>query len=67
MTVQELERVFQEELGLFIQVFRRSGKVWLETTATDNWTLFKQNEEGQELSVRNDAPREDLSDYHEQL
>lgn len=67
MTVQELERVFQEELGLFIQVFRRSGKVWLETTATDNWTLFKQNEEGQELSVRNDEPREDLSDYHEQL
>ena len=57
MTVQELERVFQEELGLYIQVFRKSGKVWLETTATDDWSLFKQNEEGQELSVRHYEPR----------
>ena len=66
MTVQELERVFQEELGLYIQVFRKSGKVWLETTATDDWSLFKQNEEGQELSVRQNEPREDFPDYHEQ-
>jgi hypothetical protein len=66
MTVQELERVFQEELGLYIQVFRKSGKVWLETTATDDWSLFKQNEEGHELSVRHYEPREDFPDYHEQ-
>ena len=66
MTVQELERVFQEELGLYIQVFRKSGKVWLETTATDDWSLFKQNEEGQELSVRHYEHREDFPDYHEQ-
>lgn len=66
MTVQELEKVFQEELGLYIQVFRKSGKVWLETTATDDWSLIKQNEDGQELSVRYDEPREDFPDYHEQ-
>jgi hypothetical protein len=66
MTVQELESVFQDELGLYIQVFRKSGKVWLETTATDNWTLFKQNEEGLELSMRRDTPSEDFPDYHEQ-
>jgi hypothetical protein len=66
MTVLDLERVFQEELGLYIQVFRKSGKVWLETTATDSWSLSKQNEEGQELSVRGNEPREDLPDYHEQ-
>jgi hypothetical protein len=65
MTVQELEGVFQDELGLYIQVFRKSGKVWLETTATDNWSLFKQNEEGQELSSR-DFPKDDLPDYQEQ-
>jgi hypothetical protein len=40
--------------------------VWLETTATDNWTLFKQNEEGLELSMRRDTPSEDFPDYHEQ-
>jgi hypothetical protein len=67
MTVQELEEVFQEELGLYIQVFRKSGKVWLETTATDTWTLHKQNEEGLELSVKSDVAGEDLPDYHEQL
>ena len=66
MTVQELETVFQDELGLYIQVFRKSGKVWLETTATDNWSLFKQNEEGHEWSVRRDTPKEDLPDYQEQ-
>jgi hypothetical protein len=66
MTVQELEKVFQDELGLYIQVFRKSGKVWLETTATDNWSLQKQNEEGQELSIRGYESKEDLPDYHEQ-
>jgi hypothetical protein len=66
MTVQELEQLFQDDLGLYVQVFRKSGKVWLETTATDNWSLFKQNEEGQELSVRGGTFSEDLTDYHEQ-
>ena len=66
MTVHELEKLFQQDLGLYIQVFRKSGKVWLETTATDNWSLFKQNEEGQELSAQGNGPKEDWPDYHEQ-
>lgn len=51
MTVTELERMFREQLGLNIQVFRKSGKSWLETTVTDAWTLKKQNDEGKELSL----------------
>jgi hypothetical protein len=66
MTVQELEKLFQDDLGLYVQVFRKSGKVWLETTATDNWSLFKQNEEGQELSVGGNGLSEEMPDYHEQ-
>jgi hypothetical protein len=66
MTVQELEGVFQQRLGLYIQVFRKSGRVWLETTATDDWSLFKQNEQGQELSFHDDSTSEDFPDYHEQ-
>jgi hypothetical protein len=31
-------------------VFRKSGKTWLETSVTDDWTLKRQNEEGMELS-----------------
>lgn len=47
--VSELETLFQNVYGLPIQIFRKSGKVWLETTSTDNWTLAKQNQEAKEL------------------
>lgn len=50
MSVNELEQMFKVEFGLNVQVFRKSGKSWLETTITDNWSLKKQNEEGRELS-----------------
>lgn len=50
MKVSDLEQLFKQQLGLNIQVFRKSGRSWLETTVTDNWTLRKQDDEGQELS-----------------
>lgn len=52
ITVTELENFFQTEIGVPVQVFRKSGSSWLETTATDNWTLKKQNEMGELLSVK---------------
>lgn len=50
MTVADLEQAFSDVYGLSVQVFRKSGKSWLETTITDSWTLEKQNEEGKSLS-----------------
>lgn len=50
MTVNELEEKFLADYGLSVQVFRKSGNVWLETSATDGWTLRQQNDEGAELS-----------------
>lgn len=50
LTVGELEQRFRDVYGLSVQVFRKSGKVWLETNETDNWSLEKQNDEGKELS-----------------
>lgn len=50
MTVSELEQLFLEYFGISAQVFRKSGRSWLETTFTDDWTLQKQNHEGMELS-----------------
>src|SRR5688500_5186978 len=50
MKVSKLEQDFMDDLGLYVQVFRKSGKVWLETTMTDDWTLAEQNKEGEELS-----------------
>lgn len=50
MKVAELERTFKELYGLNVQVFRKSGNIWLETTMTDGWTLKQQNDHGREIS-----------------
>ena len=51
MTVRELEQKCEEALGLSVQVYRKSGNLWLETTMTDNWTLDQQNENGRQISL----------------
>ncbi len=50
MPVFELEQLFQENYKISAQVFRKSGRSWLETTLTDDWTLKHQNDQGKELS-----------------
>lgn len=50
MTVRELEEKFLQHFGLQVQVARKSGKLWLQTTTSDDWTLKQQNQRGQELS-----------------
>lgn len=51
MTVKTVEQLFVDYFGLSAQVFRKSGNLWLETTFTDDWTLEKQNEQGEELNI----------------
>lgn len=53
MTVDMLEKLFLEKCGIAMQVFRKSGKLWLETSQTDDWTLKRQNDQGRELSYLN--------------
>lgn len=50
MTVEDLDQHFRDIYGLSVQVFRKSGKAWLEATVTDAWTLDEQNKQGEELS-----------------
>ena len=64
-TVAELEKLFVNRYGLHAEVFRQSGKVWLQTTATDAWTLDEQNLEGRE-SLQPVAGEKETTDYHEQ-
>ncbi|GAA0550578.1 hypothetical protein [Chitinophaga japonensis] len=45
-TAADLEHDFRHAFGLSVQVLRKSGDLWLETTKTDNWTLAQLNEEG---------------------
>lgn len=50
MAVADVEKAFSDHYGLSAQVFRKSGKVWLETTLTDSWTLEHQNQHGEAIS-----------------
>lgn len=45
--VRTFEYQFQKLFGIGIQVMRHSGSIWLQTSATDAWTLSKQNLEGE--------------------
>jgi hypothetical protein len=40
--VWDLEQVFETEYNLHVQLFRKSGRTWLETSLTDNLTLAEQ-------------------------
>ncbi len=46
MSVGEFEQKFHNKYGLNVQVFRKSGNLWMQTTATDSWTLAEQNRKG---------------------
>lgn len=50
MTVADLEQSFNDIYGLGVLVQRKSGKVWLEVTVSDGWTLEEQNSQGEALS-----------------
>lgn len=63
--VKDLEQLFQDTFELNIQVFRLSGKVWIQTTATDHLTLAEQNKIAMEMSAPvND--KTEILDIHEQ-
>ena len=50
LKVKTLEKNFAEQYGLFVQVFRRSGQLWLQTISTDEWTLTAQDRQGRAFS-----------------
>lgn len=57
MTVGALENALNDQFGLNVQVARKSGTLWLETTMTGRWSLQKQNEHGREISLPAPKPR----------
>lgn len=46
MTISHFESMVEKHFGLHVQVFRRSGNLWLQTTATDGWSLEQANRKG---------------------
>ncbi|KAB2918910.1 MAG: hypothetical protein F9K23_01865 [Bacteroidetes bacterium] len=66
MAVADLERAFSDNYGLNIQVFRKSGKVWLETTVTDKWSLKEQNAQG-ELVTQHMTRQENINAVNDEI
>jgi hypothetical protein len=62
--VSTVERIMQEQFGLNAQVLRKSGKVWLVTTTTDDLSLSEQNKIAQEMNTK--VPAAEPEDIHEQ-
>jgi hypothetical protein len=48
--VNSVEQIFQRVIGLGVQVFRKHGLDWIDTTGSDTLTLEEQNEIGMESS-----------------
>lgn len=63
-SVAEFEAQFKA-LGFGVQVMRNSKGVWLQTSATDNWSLAEQQLRAQEMAGDLQDERE-IGDYHEQ-
>lgn len=42
LTVWQVEQLLEEKFALHVQVFRKSGRAWLETSKTDGLTLEQQ-------------------------
>jgi hypothetical protein len=48
-TVAELEQNLRDNFDLAVQIFRKSGKAWIETVSTDGWSLERENKLGEEM------------------
>lgn len=48
--IQEIEAAFRDRFGLNVQVFRKSGNIWLETCGSDEMSLYESNEMGKRKS-----------------
>ncbi len=64
MKVSELEQLFEQEFGLHVQVLRKEGNSWTETTLTDNLSLREQNEHGA-LAKDTDFHLAHIADYQD--
>lgn len=52
-TVADVEAEFYDKFGIAVQVCRRTGNLWIETSLTDYRTLGMQNQQGKMASSMN--------------
>ncbi len=63
MSVADFEKMMRQNFGLNVQVFRKSASIWLQTTATDAWSLEKQNGKGERSIVDYDIQPVEMKDF----
>ena len=61
--ISEIESGFRDTIGLNVQVFRKSGNVWLETCGSDNMSLQEASDLGKQKSAPLVKPRTVDFDY----
>ncbi len=49
--VADLQRDLYKKFGLHAHLYRKSGKLWIETSLTTDWSLERQNKEGEIYSL----------------
>jgi hypothetical protein len=49
LKTENFERLMREEFGVNVQIYRKSGKIWLQTMQTDGWTLAEQERMASEM------------------
>lgn len=63
MRVSEVEQMFREKMGLHTQIFRKTGKNWIETVHTDSWTLQHQMEISADSRQKMGIVRQEIEDF----
>lgn len=63
MRVSEVEQLFRDKMGLHIQIFRKTGKNWIETVHTDSWTLKHQMEISADSQHKPGIVRQEIEDF----
>jgi hypothetical protein len=49
-TVKQVEQDMWDRFGLSVQIFRKSGNIWIQTTLSNSWSLERQNNEALEIN-----------------
>ncbi|QEC65766.1 hypothetical protein FRZ67_00015 [Panacibacter ginsenosidivorans] len=55
-TIAQVEDDCIQQLGLLVQISRKSGNVWNTISLTENWTLEEQNNAGKFISSEMKLP-----------
>jgi hypothetical protein len=63
MSVKEFEEGLKDQFGLNAQVYRKSKGIWLQTTATDAWSLNTQDGKGYRSTLDHHIEEVKVQDY----